>query len=198
MRRLRQWGHRPFNATNQWHCYRQFLKSFGEKKFKCKPVFIDNTIHELDFSSNDLFDCNLSLQKSFDKFIEENNLRAKCLQICPKDCRIVDIKIRIWENKMDFNFTIIEQNLYNFSNYLQKYPFKKTLVSDSTQPMFVYNEEPVMPFTEYLCYCGGLIGFRFGTSTNNIIFSLIKLRLWLKNVLYNRREGRVVRISLHS
>ena len=29
---------RPFNATNQWHCYRQCLKSFGQKQFKCKPV----------------------------------------------------------------------------------------------------------------------------------------------------------------
>ena len=36
---------RPFNATNQWHCYRQCLKSFAQKQFKCKPVFIDNTIH---------------------------------------------------------------------------------------------------------------------------------------------------------
>ena len=63
---------RPFNATNQWHCYRKCLKSFGEKHFKCKPVFIDNTIHELDFSSNDLIDCNSSLQIRFNEFIEEN------------------------------------------------------------------------------------------------------------------------------
>ena len=98
---------RPFNATNQWHCYQQCLKSFGEIELKCKPVFIDNTIHELDFSTNHLIDCNSSLQNSFDKYIEENNLRAKCLQICPKDCRILDIKFRTLEYESNINYTEI-------------------------------------------------------------------------------------------
>ena len=39
---------RLFNSTNQWQCYRQCIKTLAQKKFNCKPVFIENTLHELD------------------------------------------------------------------------------------------------------------------------------------------------------
>ena len=156
------------------------MKSFCQKQLKCKPVFIDNTINELDFSSNDLIDCNYSLQKSFDKFIEENNLREKCPQICPKDCHIYDIKFRTFNYEMDINMSEVMKNRDDqYLNNLEKYPFKKRLVSDSTQPMFVYNEESVMSFTHYMCYCGGLIGLWFGTSAKDVIVLLLELRLWI-------------------
>ena len=184
----------PFNSNNQWHCYRQCLKNLCQKEFKCKPVFIDNTINELDFTSNDLIDCNYSLQNSFDKFIEENNYRVKCLQICPKDCRNIDFKLRYLEYETGINFTEFQENLMqnmekmiqtrtypdSFTKFADKYQIEKKLVVDSSQPMFVYNEESVLSFIEYMCYCGGLIGLWFGTSAKDIVFVLIRFRFWIK------------------
>ena len=71
-------------------------------------------------------------------------------------------------------------NYTDIYNFIQKYQIKKRLIWDSTQPMFVYNEEPVMTFTEYLCFFGGLIGLWFGTSAKDIIVLLAKYRFWIE------------------
>src|SRR5205085_6771372 len=54
-------------------------------------------------------------------FIVENQLRAKCLNTCSKDCHILDIKIRSIESNLGINFTefkriFIEQNEQEFLN----------------------------------------------------------------------------------
>jgi hypothetical protein len=145
------------NFDNQWQCYRQCLKNFAGKQFECKPVFIDYTIHELDFTSNDLKDCNSSIQRSFDELIVKKDLKEKCLRICPKDCLSVNFKIKVINNGFD-------GKKLKESTHL-----KKSIVFDSTQPIFLYKEEAVMSFTDYLSYCGGLVGLWFGTSAQNII-----------------------------
>ena len=52
--------------------------------------------------------------------------------------------------------------------------YRKSLIWDSTQPMFAYNEESVMSFTDFLVNCGGLIGLWFGTNANDLIIWLIE------------------------
>jgi hypothetical protein len=74
----------------------------------------------------------------------------------------------------------METNNYSeYFNFIEKYHLERSLVLDSTQPMFVYNEESVLSFTEYLCYCGGLIGLWFGTSAKDIIVLLDESRIWI-------------------
>ena len=90
----------------------------------------------------------------------------------------------------------METNNYSeYFNFLEKYHLERSLVSDSTQPMFVYNEESILSFTEYMCYCGGLIGLWFGTSAKDIVFILIRFRFWIKNRFNGKTTDRVTRIS---
>ena len=158
---------RLYNTTNQWQCYRQCLRSWGQKEFKCNPVFIDNTIHELDFTSNDLQnDCNITLQESFDELVDLK--RAECLKVCPKDCEIIEFKANVIRIPLDYETDKQSTHYY------------KRLVWDSTQPMFVYKEESVMSFTDYLVYCGGLLGLWFGTSAKDVINLVINRNLWYR------------------
>ena len=169
-----------FNASNQWQCYRRCLKNHGKQEFGCNPVFIEYTIHELDFTSSDLqIDCNSSLQQKFDKYVDKNDLKTKCENFCPKDCQRNDFKMK----------TIKTSSYYESDN--QSTHYTKSLVWDSTQPMFVYYEEPIMSFIDYLVFCGGLVGLWFGTSAQDVIHFLICHRIWSyiwhKLIEYNNR-----------
>ena len=55
----------------------------------------------------------------------------------------------------------------------------KTLVWDTTQPMFVYKEVPVLSFIEYMVYLGGLVGLWFGTSAKDVVIILFDKTFWL-------------------
>ena len=153
-----------FNSTNQWQCYRQCIKTFAEKKFNCKPVFIENTLHELD--SDYYLDCNSSVQKKFDEYFQTKNLSSKCIHFCPKNCLNIDYEMKVIRNPHDYG------------NVLHDY-FEHTLYWDTTQPMFVYKEVPVLSFIEYMVYLGGLVGLWFGTSAKDIIIILFEKTFWL-------------------
>ncbi|CAG2167321.1 unnamed protein product, partial [Oppiella nova] len=56
---------------------------------------------------------------------------------------------------------------------------EKTLVWDSTQPIPVYREEPVMSLTDLMVYTGGLFGLWFGTNIKDVIIWFIDSRLWI-------------------
>ena len=73
---------RLFNSTNQWQCYRQCIKTLAQKKFNCKPVFIENTLHELD--SDYYLDCNSSVQKKFDEYFKTKIISSKCTKFVRK------------------------------------------------------------------------------------------------------------------
>ena len=156
-----------FFANNQWQCYRRCLKNKGRKELGCNPLFIEYTIHELDFTASDLqINCNSSLQQKFDKYVDENDLKTKCEKFCPKDCQRIDFKMKTIRNSS------------NYETDRQSTHYTKSLVWDSTQPMFVYYEEPIMSFIEYLVHCGGLVGLWFGTSAQDVIRLFLKLRIW--------------------
>ena len=56
---------------------------------------------------------------------------------------------------------------------------EKILVWDTTQPMFVYKEVPVLSFIEYMVYLGGLVGLWFGTSAKDLVIILFDEIFWL-------------------
>ncbi|CAG2104406.1 unnamed protein product [Medioppia subpectinata] len=67
------------------------------------------------------------------------------------------------------------------------------LVWDSTQPMYVYKDEPIMSFPAYMSYIGGLFGLWFGTNGQQLIVAVIDSRLWLW-----LRQSFVDRFSRHN
>ena len=157
---------RLFNSTNQWQCYRQCIKTLAQKKFNCKPVFIENTLHELD--SDYYLDCNSSVQRKFDEYFQTYNISSKCINICPKNCLNIDFQMNvIREDKSHENITKRYNNI------------QKTFVWDTTQPMFVYKEVPVLSFIEYMVYLGGLVGLWFGTSAKDLVTILLDKTFWL-------------------
>jgi hypothetical protein len=175
--------------TNQWQCYRQCLKMFGQQKFNCKPVFIENTIHELDFASNDFKDCNPSNQRRFNEYVSANTLKKKCLKVCPKDCLVIDFKIKVIKYPID-------RETYNKITH-----YEKSVHFDSTQPIFKYKEEAVFSFTDYLCYCGGLVGLWFGISAKDIVEMIFENRIWeliFQKLFYMKNRNRVIDVRPRS
>ena len=74
--------------------------------------------------------------------------------------------------------TQMGNELWYALNESERY-YRKRIVWDSTQPMFAYNEESVMSFTDYLCNCGGLFGLWFGTNAKDFIIWLIESQFWI-------------------
>ena len=173
------------NSSNQWQCYRQCIQVLAQKKFNCKPVFIENTLHELD--SDYYLDCNSSVQKKFDEYFQTENISLKCNQFCPKNCLNTDYQMNVIRETKDFKD--------NFKHY-----YYKSIVWDTTQPMYVYKEVPVLSFIEYMVYLGGLVGLWFGTSAKDVIFILFDTTFWLNlwNIFlskyHSNRDSIIVRI----
>ena len=158
---------RPFNGTNHWHCYRQCIKTMAEKVFKCKLVLIGNTFHELDYINDNYIECNNSNQNKLDEYLNANNLETICMDRCPKNCLNIDFKMS-WITKA-------ENDEINYENKQRKI----TMIWDTTKPMFVYNEELVLSFIDYMCYCGGLVGLLFGASAVDILYKLLNKTIWI-------------------
>ena len=152
------------NSTNQRRCYRQCIKTLAQKKFNCNPVFIENILYELD-SDSYLF-CNSSVQRKFDEYFHTKKPSSICNKICPKNCLNIDFLKNVIAIPKGFE-----------SNNLKQI-YHKTLVWDTTQPMFVYKEVPVLSFIEYLVHLGGLVGLWFGTSAKDVITILFDKTFW--------------------
>ena len=91
-----------------------------------------------------------------------DGLNDKCLSLCPIDCLTVDYFYDILETD-----SFVRNDYWFELNSSQRYS-KTTLIWDSTQPMYAYNEESVMSFTDYLSSFGGLFGFWLGFSAKDI------------------------------
>ena len=161
-----------FNASSYMQCKRQCLRHFGEMLYNCTPLLIDGSFSELDFPTNDKTLCDLEKIKAFEAKPKYPLIVRKCKKFCPIDCKTVDYSYSV--HKTDSR--IGNENWYNLSESERYY--RKSLNWDSTQPMFAYNEESVMSFTDYLVNCGGLIGLWFGTNANDLIIWLIEWSLW--------------------
>ena len=62
--------------------------------------------------------------------------------------------------------------------------------------MFVYSEEPVMSFSDYLVNCGGLKGLWFGTSAKDLITFIIDIGQF-KKINYIMLMN-VIRVFIHA
>ena len=161
-------GDRPFRAVCHRNCIRRCVRYYycnidETNSPGCQTLFIDNYLHGLDFYKN------LSEKLCFYFYLAkspyETNLTitAKCMKYCPKDCLRVEYKSRVVSSDSDIGNDF-------WHNLSVDHMFtEKSLVWDSTQPVFVYREEPLLSFTDYMSYTGGLFGLWFGTNGKDLI-----------------------------
>ena len=161
---------RPFNierTVSHLQCFRHCLRTFAQNnnQTNCTPLFIDKMISEFDFFTEDKEICTFEKRLIFEALVIEENIQKKCLQLCPRDCLIVDYSydIRRSDSEMDFLFKTNNRS-------------EVSIVWDSRQPMLSYIEESVLSFTDYLVICGGLLGLWFGTNANDLFIKLIESR----------------------
>ena len=161
---------RPFNIerpVSHMQCYRHCLRGFAQNnnQTNCTPLFIDKMISEFDFFTEEKEICTFEKRLIFEALVIEENIQKKCLQLCPRDCLIVDYSydIRRSDSEMDFLFKTNNRS-------------EVSIVWDSRQPMLSYIEESVLSFTDYLVICGGLLGLWFGTNAKDLFIKIIESR----------------------
>ena len=94
--------------------------------------------------------------------------------MCPKECQKEEYSYRITES-------VFKATDYYWLRQARKQRlYSKSIEWDSSEPMFVYTEEPVMSLSDYLVNCGGLMGLWFGTSAKDLITFLIESQLFTK------------------
>ena len=106
----------------------------------------------------------------------QNQWNRKCKNYCPIDCQSVDYSYSV--HKTDSQ--VRNEFWYNL-NESERY-YRKSLIWDSTQPMFAYNEESVMSFTDYLVNFGGLLSLWFGTNAKDFIILIIESTILDQNI----------------
>jgi len=83
-----------------------------------------------------------------------------CRTLCPIDCindeYVIINEYRKYRKHSDFKY-------WNLNLYW-----------DESRPIIIYEETPVMTFTEYFCYIGGLLGMWFGFSANQLFEKFIE------------------------
>jgi len=100
-----------------------------------------------------------------------DNYSKLCTDLCPIDCEGDGFIISNKYKQTKFN---IQSKVYEFS-----------LKWDDSKPFIVYRETPVITFTDYFCYIGGLFGMWFGISANHLFEKLVeKYRLYYKDFIH--------------
>ena len=164
------------NVLSRVQCYRQCVRHEFRKRFDCFPYFVDNSVFE-----SDLFDTNSHKSKycspglwPTEQYIENIEMQFKkhCLKKCPKDCLTIEYSSTKFKTANNFG----TEDWYNET---KEFVYERNIIWDSTQPMFSYIEEPVITFTEYLVYCGGLMGLWFGLNANDLIAWTLNARNWI-------------------
>ena len=169
--------YRDSDSKSRQLCYRKCFRNNYVKTFQCIPLFVDYFVSELDFISNTTQLC-LKTNKEF-----EQKLSEKCMKLCPKECFREDYSYRITESYLisDINDWIYEISIRDMQQKINRRLLSKSIEWDSSEPMFVYTEEPVMSLSDYLVNCGGLMGLWFGTSAKDIITFIINSELFKKS-----------------
>jgi len=166
----------PFNASSHTLCVNKCLINISMKLLHCVSDAIDISFHHDNYNNDSVLICNPREREfnfSFYKYIEN-----KCLKICPKDCYFVEY---YWDLK-PIEYQITNQSL----NVTKNIFLNSTIILkwDENSPVYEYEEQCVLSFTDYLCYCGGLFGLWFGTNAKDFIIWLIErpfcLLFWIK------------------
>ncbi len=154
-------NYRPFNAFSQSVCLRKCYQNYCQKRFKCSPLVIKEIISSIDEMENEPNFCSKELNDICEKAVNEKNISNQCTKYCPKDC-------------IQFDYQ------YSKHKRVAKESIEETeLVWDTYYPLISYIETRVITFTDYLCYCGGLLGLWFGSNANSVITYALNLRNWI-------------------
>jgi hypothetical protein len=144
-----------FYSLSKDHCIRQCVRYHCESILNCSCLFLDKNIYQIyqiDFGFNNLNHCQIRDQnlKSI-KF----NFTEKCNTLCPIDCETEEYFM------VNRDYVSEEELKSNSSIY--------SLSWDDSKPYINYNEMPVLTFSAYFCYIGGLFGMWFGISANRLL-----------------------------
>ena len=153
-------------------CYRKCLAHHYIKQWDCVPYIMDKFITEYDLTNNETKKCSTNAEDVMNKRQMEKDFVKRCSKICPKECF-----------RVEYSSVVKYRNNYFFNQvWINSLPFdraiRRSIVWDSSEPMFAYIDEPVMTFTQYLVYCGGLMGLWFGQSLKDMFSLLIDKSFW--------------------
>ena len=163
---------RTFNARSHVQCYRHCLTHHYIKEWNCVPLFIDHFITEYDLTiATNRCSTNRELMSEYRN--SESIFVTKCHKLCPKECKEVQYfqSIKETENYFDVSPQWVNKEFYNKT-------YERRIYWDSSEPMFAYTDEPDLTFTEYLVYCGGLMGLSFGQSAKHLINTISDMTFW--------------------
>ena len=166
-----------YHSLTYIECYRKCLKHQYIKQYNCVPYIIDNFITEYDLYNNETKICSTNTEDVMNRRPIEEIFVNKCSKECPKECFRVDYSSEVKERSTYFS----NQNW--FDSFYYNRSVQRSIVWDSYEPMFAYIDEPVLTFTQYLVYCGGLMGLWFGQSLKDL-FSLIIDKSFWRSIIY--------------
>jgi hypothetical protein len=136
-------------------CLRKCYQNYCQKRLRCSPLVINEIISSIDEEENEPKFCSKRENDLFNELINENNSTNQCLKYCPKDCFKFDVQTTL----LGYIDSTLTKECSTDLREVQ-------LFWDKNYPLISYIETPVMTFTEYLCYCGGIFGLWFGTNAN--------------------------------
>jgi hypothetical protein len=178
-------NNRPFDAISRSICLRKCYQKYCQKKFRCSPLIINAIISSIDEEENQMKFCSRELNDLCDEEINRENIKNQCIKYCPKDC--IDFEVKQTNNE-DFS-SFHEQN----KNKINTNDLKEVQIFwDKNYPLISYIETPVMSFTEYLCYCGGLLGLWFGSNAYQVISYVMDARNWISFKYNLQTFGRIL------
>ena len=155
-----------YHSMSYIECYRKCLIHQYIEQYNCVPYIIDNFITEYDLTNNETKMCSTNTENVMNRRPIEEIFVNKCSNECPKECFRVDYSSEVKERSTYFS------NQVWLNSYSNDRSVQRSVVWDSYEPMFAYIDEPVLTFTQYLVYCGGLMGLWFGQSLKDL-FSLL-------------------------
>ncbi len=151
-----------FDSVSHDHCVRQCLRYYCEIKMNCSCFLLKfkrKYYQKLFIQSDVVFN-------SFDICLKDRNLMISfyenytkfCNNLCPIDC-------------ISEEYFISYKEELGFARNNSKF-WKLSVFWDNTKPIIMNKETPVMTFTNYFCYIGGLFGMWFGISANQFLRKL--------------------------
>ena len=173
---VRQYLSEPYGQCNRYEsreqrsrtqCYRQCVQNQYNNRYNCVPIFIDYYNHDLDLKYLHNRPCEQLFNST--ELPMMTSIREKCHSMCPKECNQVQYKSTLKESE-----SLVENK--DWFKSFQK--IEITAQFDTEEPMFRFTEEPVLTFTSYLVYCGGLMGLWFGASAHDIIALILDTNVW--------------------
>ncbi len=150
-----------FNSLSHEHCIRRCIRYDCEVKLNCLCFGINDGIYQktnhLDYGFDNLEICRNNQQYMG---IQTRLFTKSCYNLCSSDC-------------INDEYAVIEKyNNEKFYSYPKYCKFR--FYWDESEPFIINEETPVMNFTDYYCYIGGLFGMWFGISANQLFENLRK------------------------